>query len=161
MEIRTEVEIRAPLSEVWGILTDFQRYPEWNPFITEIAGNPEESARLLVQLSLPEGRDYRLRPRLTRVRENDELRFRAHFLFPGLFDGEHFFRLEQLGADSTRFVQGENFSGILLRFASAAITKVARGFVYMNQALKQRAEAEVRTRLRSPRPSLSPGDKKE
>ena len=146
MEIRTELEIAAPAAEVWGILTDFPRYQEWNPFITEISSDGVKGHPLRVQLSLPEGRDYQLKPRLLRFEENRELCWRGHLIFPGLFDGEHFFRLEELGQRRTRFVQGENFSGVLVRFSGRTITQAARGFVYMNEALKRRAEAE------SPRP---------
>src|SRR4051812_44914921 len=78
MEIRSELEIAAPAAEVWGILTDFPRYQEWNPFITElksdgIVGNP-----LQLSLSLPEGRDHRLKATLLRMEEDFELRWRAH-----------------------------------------------------------------------------------
>jgi hypothetical protein len=142
MEIRTELEIAAPAREVWGILTDFARYQEWNPFITEIAGDAVVGQALHVHLSLPEGRDYQLKPRLLRFEENRELRWRGHLLFPGLFDGEHFFRLEEVSGARTRFIQGENFEGIFVRFSSRTITRAARGFVYMNEALKRRAEAE-------------------
>jgi hypothetical protein len=140
MEIRTELEIAAPASKVWQALTDFPRYGEWNPFITEISGALTEDAKLQVRLSLPEGRDVRFAPRLLRCEENRQLCWRGHLLFPGLFDGEHFFRLEELSERRTRFVQGENFSGILVRFASTSITRAARGFVYMNNALKRRLE---------------------
>jgi len=141
MEIRSELEIAAPATEIWGILTDFPRYQEWNPFITEIkcdgiVGNPLE-----LLLSLPAGRDHRLKARLLRIETDYELRFRAHLLFPGLFDGEHFLRVQALAAKRTRFVQGENFSGVLLRFSGRTLTQVARGFDYMNEALKRRAEA--------------------
>ena len=141
MEIRTEVEIAAPAAHVWRILTDFSRYQEWNPFITEITGDCVEGRALEVQLSLPEGRDYKLRPKLLRFEEARELRWRGHLLFAGLFDGEHFFQLQQVAEDRTRFVQGEDFSGVLVRFSGRTITRAARGFVYMNQALKARAEA--------------------
>lgn len=147
MEIRTEVEISAPCAEVWGILTDFPRYQEWNPFITEISSDAVEGHPLQLMLSLPEGRDLKLKLRLLRFEQNRELRWRGHLLFPGLFDGEHFFRLEELGPRRTRLVQGENFSGVLLRFTGRTITRRARGFVYMNNALKRRAEAETRPGL--------------
>jgi hypothetical protein len=146
MEIRTELEIAAPVREVWGILTDFARYQEWNPFITEIVSDRIEGHPLRVHLSLPEGRDYQMRPRLVRFEEDRELRWRGHLLMPGLFDGEHFFRLEPVGPERTRFIQGENFEGILVRFSGRTITRAARGFVYMNEALKRRAEAEAARR---------------
>ena len=141
MEIRTEVEIAAPAADVWRILTDFPRYPEWNPFITEIESDGVEGHPLEVHLSLPEGRDYTLRPRLLRFEADRELRWRGHLLFAGLFDGEHFFKLLEVSPQRTRFTQGENFTGVLVRFSGRTITRAARGFVYMNEALKRRIEA--------------------
>jgi hypothetical protein len=140
MEIRTEVEIAAPVAQVWRTLTDFADYQEWNPFITHITGELREGANLTVHLSLPEGRDHAIQPRLLRCQENEELRWRGHLLFPGLFDGEHFFRLLEVAPNRTRFVQGENFTGVLVRFTGNTITRAARGFVYMNEALKKRVE---------------------
>jgi hypothetical protein len=141
MEIRTEVEIAAPAAKVSRTLTEFAAYQEWNPFVTQISGELREEAALTVHLSLPEGRDFVIHPRLLRCQEHEELRWRGHLLFPGLFDGEHFFRLEARGPERTRFVQGENFSGVLVRFAGRTITRAARGFVYMNEALKRRVES--------------------
>jgi hypothetical protein len=144
MEIRSELEIAAPAAEVWGILTDFPRYQEWNPFITELKSDGVVDSPLQLLLSLPEGRDHRLKATLLRIEENFELRWRAHLLLPGLFDGEHFLRVIELDSQRTRFVQGENFSGVLLRFSGRTLTQVARGFDYMNEALKRRAEANSR-----------------
>ena len=44
--IETITEIDAPAEVVWQIITDFERYPEWNPFITELHGPVHEGARL-------------------------------------------------------------------------------------------------------------------
>ena len=146
MEIRTELEIAAPIAEVWRTLTDFADYREWNPFITEISGELREGATVEVLLSLPEGRDLRIRPRLLRCAENEELRWRGHLLFPGLFDGEHFFRVQEVNPNRTRFIQGENFTGIFVRFSGRTIERAARGFVYMNEALRKRVEGAARRR---------------
>jgi hypothetical protein len=142
MEIRTEVEISAPPAEVWRVLLDFPRYPEWNPFIVELRGEAESGALLELTLSLPDSnRERALRARLLKCEAERELRWLAHSWMKGLFDGEHFFRLEPRGETRTRVVQGEDFSGILLRLLLPRVTEAARGFVYMNQALKRRVEA--------------------
>jgi hypothetical protein len=143
-ELRTEVEISAPVAHVYRVLTDFEHYAEWNPFITAIAGTLASGERLSVEINLPEGNTYLLKPTLTRVSENSELRWRGHYLLPALLDADHFFQLSERGAALTRVVQGENFSGFLLRFAGNTLTLTARGFVYMNQALKKRAESTWR-----------------
>ena len=140
MEIRTAIEIAAPAAQVWRTLTTFAEFEEWNPFITLISGELREGEALTVHLSLPEGSNHELRPRVVRCADNEELRWRGHLLFPGLFDGEHFFRLIEVAPERTRFVHGENFTGILVRFAGRTITRAARGFVYMNEAIKRRCE---------------------
>lgn len=36
-----EIEIAAPPSAVWAVLTDYDRYPEWNPFVVNLSGDKE------------------------------------------------------------------------------------------------------------------------
>ncbi len=140
MQLRTEVEIEASPALVWRVLTDFARYHEWNPFITAVGGELVVGQRLNVALSPPEGADLELRPELVACDAPTELRWVERSWLKGLLDGEHFFQCREASGGRTRFVQGEDFSGLLLRFSARHLAQVARGFVYMNQALKQRAE---------------------
>jgi hypothetical protein len=140
-ELRSEVEISAPIAHVYGVLTDFGSYPEWNPFLVSLSGKLEVGQRLALEMSLPEGQTYLLKPVLTQVSENAELRWRGSFVFPVLLEAEHFFLLSERQSSLTRVVQGQNFSGLLLRFAGNSLTLAARGSVYLNQALKKRAES--------------------
>lgn len=140
-ELRTEVEIRAPAAVVYRVLTDFARYPEWNPFLTTLSGKLEPGSRLELELSLPEGSSYTLSAQLQRATENEELRWRSSYLMDALLASEHFFALSERAPGVTRVVQGQDVSGILLRFAGRSLTLAARGAVYANQALKKRAEA--------------------
>jgi hypothetical protein len=143
-ELRAELEIAAPVAHVYRVLVDFAAYPEWNPFITSIQGKLAIGEVLNVEMSLPEGSTYQLRPKLTQVRENAELRWSGHFWFSGLLEAEYSFQLSERGEMLTHVVQGENFSGFLLRFAGETLTLTARGLVYLNQALKKRAESTWR-----------------
>jgi len=140
MELRTEIEISGSPSRVWEVLTDFYAYADWNPFIIRIGGKLEVGERLSITTAMPGGREFSFRPRVLVVTPGSELRWRGHLFVPGLFDGEHFFRLVEIGEGRTRFVHGEDFSGIFARFATGIFTNTARGFVYMNQALKRRIE---------------------
>lgn len=143
MELRTEIEIDAPPSAVWSVLADFASYRDWNPFIGRVTGELRADARLEVLICPPDGREMTFRPRIVRVDPERELRWLGHFLVRGLFDGEHFFRLERLPDGRTRFVHGENFTGLLVKPLTGLLTKTARGFVFMNQALKRRVETET------------------
>jgi hypothetical protein len=49
------------------------------------------------------------------VTTNDrEFRWKGRLLFPGLFDGEHYFLLEDSPSGGTHFRHGERFSGLLV-----------------------------------------------
>ena len=142
-ELYTEIEITAPADKVWAILTDLSRFPEWNPFIREARGEVREGAQLSVYINPPGGKGMTFKPRVKRVDPGRELRWLGRLLFPGLADGEHIFEISELGEGSIRFVQREQFSGLLvpLLWGSMA-TSTRQGFEAMNAALKRRAEEE-------------------
>jgi hypothetical protein len=71
-----------------------------------------------------------------------EFRWLGHLIIPGLFDAEHIFHLEPAGVTGIRFIQKEEFRGILASTILKKIEEATRsGFDAMNQALKQRAES--------------------
>ena len=45
-ELCTEIEIQASSEQVWQILADFARFPQWNPFIRRAKGQAKAGARL-------------------------------------------------------------------------------------------------------------------
>lgn len=141
-EIRTERTIAASSREVWHVLCDFERYPEWNPFIRSVRGEPAQGVRLKVRIQPPGRRAMTFTPQVLEVQPERRLRWLGHLLVRGLLDGEHIFEIEQLETDAVRFVQRERFEGLLVpllwRFLQPA-TKA--GFEAMNEALAQRVQA--------------------
>ena len=143
-EITTETKINAPAATVWRILTDFKRFPSWNPFIPKAEGALREGAQLKVRIEPPGGMGMTFRPRITRLSEKRELRWLGRLFIPGLFDGEHHFEIKPLGEDAIQFVQREQFKGILVPLLWRSLDKNTRqGFEEMNAALKKRAEQEA------------------
>ena len=139
-ELATSVDVDAPPERVWTVLTDFDSYPEWNPTM-RIRGRPNLGAHLDVELRLPDARPQAFRPTVTRVDRPHELRWLGHLFVPGLYDGEHRFRVEDLGDGRSRFHHGEAFSGVLVGPVNRLLgSRVRRGFEAMNEALKARAE---------------------
>ena len=141
-ELRSEIEIDAPPARVWAILTDFDAYPGWNPFMTSIEGQASQGAKLSVRLELPGVRAMSFAPTLIALQPDRELRWRGRLLVPGVFGGEHIFELHPAGGGGTRLVHREEFGGVLvaplLRMVGA---KTLLGFEAMNAALKARAES--------------------
>jgi hypothetical protein len=138
--IERSVTINTSADRIWQILVDFARYPEWNPFVTSVAGEPIVGKRLNVRLRPPGGMAMTFKPRVLVASPGRELRWIGRLLFPGLFDGEHSFIIEPIPANSCRLVQAEKFTGLLVGLFGKGFDATAAGFEQMNQALKARAE---------------------
>jgi hypothetical protein len=138
--IHESIEIDAPPERVWQVFSDLAAYPEWNPFILELRGQPVKNAKLIMTVQPPGGKRVRLRPRVLVAEPNRELRWLGRALVPGLFDGEHAFLLEPLDGDRTRFTQHEELKGLLIGPMSKTLDRTEVGFRRMNEALKQRVE---------------------
>ena len=144
--LHTEIEIQATPDHVWGTLTDFAAYPDWNPFIVQAAGQLVPDSRLELRMRLPGRRPTTFRPRVLEAAPAHRLRWLGNLLVPGLFDGDHSFTIEPTGPDRVRLTQQEEFRGLLAPLILAFIGKPTKaGFQLMNQALKTRVEHPART----------------
>lgn len=142
-KLQAEVTISAPPSVVWGILTDLDRYEEWNPFVVEAEGTVAVGSKLRLRIEPPGGKGARFRPTVTVVEPERSFEWLGRLGFPGLFDGRHRFTLEQV-AGGTRFLQSEEFVGVMVPLFSRSLDAHTRpGFEAMNQAIKALAEAGV------------------
>lgn len=140
-ELRSEIEIQATAERVWQVLSDFSSFPEWNPFIRQAEGETKAGSQLKVHIQPSGAKGMTFRPIVTSAQPSEELRWLGRLIMPGLFDGEHIFTIERLGAGGVRFVQREVFKGLLVPlFARKLDTETRRGFDEMNEALKRRAE---------------------
>ncbi len=145
-ELRTEVEIDASPERVWGVLTDFASFPQWNPFVRRLAGELGEGATLEAELHPPGGRAMTFRPTVLEATPERMFRWRGRMGPPGVFEGEHRFAIEPLDGNRTRFVQSERFTGALAPLLLLLIEKsTRRGFEEMNAALKRRVEGAAQS----------------
>jgi hypothetical protein len=139
-ELDTSIEIDAPPERVWSVLTDFDSFPDWNPFIRSARGEVEPGAKLEIRLEPPGGRAMTFKPTVLVAEPGRELRWLGRLLLPGLFDGEHIFRIEPIEGGRSRFVQAERFRGLLVPLFGRTLEQTRRGFEAMNEALRRRAE---------------------
>ena len=141
LEIVTSVEIGATPQRVWSVLMDFAEHPSWNPFLRSIEGIPKVGERLKVSIQPVGGRAMVFRPTILVLAPAQELRWLGRLLLPGIFDGEHYFRIIPIDSNRVRFEHGERFSGILVPLAKSSLTGGTKaGFMAMNEALKARSE---------------------
>ncbi len=136
---QTQIHIKASASEVWKVLMDFDSYPQWNPFIKTIEGEAKVGEKLKVNLD-----GMRFTPEVLVFEEAKEFRWLGHLGTEGLFDGTHFFILQQQADGSVILQHGEHFKGLLVPLILLMIGKATyQNFEKMNLALKQRVENSI------------------
>lgn len=145
-QLEKEIMISATPDKVWKVLTDFENYHTWNPFIKSLSGKQKEGEKLIVRIHPPESKEMTFNPVLLKFTKNKEIRWKGKLGIKGIFDGEHYLKLVDPDNGQTHFIHGEMFSGILVPFMGKAIQKTEIGFEKMNLALKEKCEAEIVTK---------------
>ena len=139
LEISTQINIAATAVRVWAVLTDFESYPEWNPFIPEVSGAPTEGSQLTVKIQPADGGVMIFKPTVLVAEPARELRWLGRVVVPGLFDGEHRFVITPQDDGTSHIEHAESFSGMLLPLFRGTINRnTRRGFEAMNTALAER-----------------------
>nr|WP_315224744.1 SRPBCC domain-containing protein [uncultured Flavobacterium sp.] len=143
--INTQIIINATPDKVWSVLTGFDNYSNWNPFIKNIIGEPKVGSRITVSIALQEGNLTTFRPTVVAFEQNKELRWFGKLFFKGVFDGEHKFELIDNGNGFTIFNHSETFNGILVRlFKKQLENNIKKNFELMNESLKKRVEIQMK-----------------
>ncbi len=163
-DIVTHIDLRASVSRVWAALIDFAAYRAWNPVIESIEGAASEGASLRLQLRPAALRrpsngpvqalksfafrswcalnGMRLAVRVTKLLPERELRWVGALPVARMFQGEHYFQVDELRDGGVRFTQGEHYAGLLepaFRDVMEAVNRHAMTAV--NHALKDYVEA--------------------
>ncbi|MBX7182001.1 MAG: SRPBCC domain-containing protein [Bacteroidia bacterium] len=137
----TQIHISAPTAKVWQVLTAFEQYPHWNPFLVSLTGKVEPGKRIHVKIQPPDGKPMTFKPKVLAFEKEKEFKWLGNLLFPGIFDGEHYFQLIENADGSTTLIHGENFQGLLVGFLKSMLEGNTRqGFQSMNRALKFQCE---------------------
>ena len=143
LHLETSIDIDAAPEAVWAVLSDLSSYPSWNPFIREASGTLAAGERLDIELQPTRGRAMRFRPTVLAADANSELRWLGRLGVRGVFDGEHRIAIEPTGGGS-RLVQEERFTGVLVPFLARSLRRgTLPGFERMNEAVKERVEAQT------------------
>ena len=141
-EIKTEIEISAPATEVWRILMDFDRWAEWSPIINQASGVASLGSKLSITMIGKEaGKDGpKYSPVITILDKPTSFRWRANMIAAFVMTNDKVFELEET-ASGTRVVHKELFSGMMVPLFWSNVEKEVPSMLNsMNVALKAEAE---------------------
>lgn len=145
-EINTSCEINAEPAAVWAVLTDFDAFAQWNPFMTSAR---RDKNRLYITINPPHEKTRHFSPLLLKMEESEELRWVGKTGSDCLLRGEHAFVLEKIAPGKTRLLHTEVFSGALTCLITASQREHIRaGFESMNVALANRVAQIAQPALR-------------
>lgn len=134
--IQTEIIIKNNTDKVWNVLTDFEKYSVWNPFLIKVSRTPPDHLHIEANLS---GHFMKFSAKILSQIPSSELRWIGGI--PGIFRGEHYFYLKPISSTKMCLIHGENFRGLLASLSWLFIKrKIHDNFHAMNRALKHRCE---------------------
>jgi len=139
-KIKTEIIIDKDVSAVWNVLMDFESYPNWNPFVRSIEGEKYIGKKVSVTCNTAGGKMVSFKPIIIKLETDREFRWKGKLGFRGIFDGQHYFKLEKMGENQTKFIHGEDMSGVLVSLMGKTLNKMNDSFEMMNEALKKECE---------------------
>lgn len=104
-ELRTEIQISAPIDQVWQVLTDFDHWKDWNPMVNQVSGNASVGSMLNITMRGPDGKDaMKYQPTILETNPPRYLRWRATMMSGLMFTNDRVFELKE---DNGGMVLGE------------------------------------------------------
>lgn len=140
--ITTEIEISAPPSKVWNIITDINQWQEWSPVINASKGDASLGSTLsITMMSEEEGKDGpKYNPKIIKIDEPSYFHWRAHMMAGFLFTNDKIFELKETKS-GTKLTHTETFKGLLTPLFRGKMRQGVPPILNsMNEALKTLAE---------------------
>lgn len=149
--VEDTVEIGAPASVVFDVLTDKDAWARWSTMLVSRAPGPIASgASLALGLRTKEA-SYDFDAVVTEFVSGRTFEWLAKTGVSGLMDGRHRFEIIALSEQRSRLRNVERYSGLLVPIVrrTASMRAAPAGFRQMNEELRARAEHLASQRGRS------------
>lgn len=134
--VHHEITINATPDEVWSVLTDTDKYKDWNPVMLLKEGSVQEGQKVVYQFTQAEGNQYDITTTVKKVTENKLLNQGGGM--PGLLTFNHQYILEPSG-NGTKLTIHEDYGGIGVNFWNPKPVQAA--YERLNEAIKERVES--------------------
>lgn len=141
-EIRHEIKIQAPPKDVWKAIIGFNDLHRWNSQLEYLGGEVAPNGKLQLRLSAKGADPYTFNAVVSAFEPEKRFAWLAITGVPRIFDGEHFFELQDLGDGSTLLVNREEYRGLLSPIIKRLpmMQSAPAGFQLMNEELKRYVE---------------------
>jgi len=142
-ELRAEIQISAPIDQVWQVLTDFDRWKDWNPMVNQASGSAAVDSKLTITMRGPDAKDaMKYQPIVMEATPPKSFRWRATMMSGFMFTNDRVFELKENNG-GTLLVNKEEFSGLMVPMFWGKMTPfVVPMLEQMNKALKNKMEAQ-------------------
>ncbi len=142
--IEHRIGVAAPAEVIWGVVSDFARWGEWNPIYPKVEGRLSIGSPVAFELHLPNRPVRHLVGKIVEWVPNEQLIWRLS-LFGGLVRTTRYFEVETLAEGNSILSNGEIFEGPgagLVPKPERAVLR--RAFELVNQAAKGRVDDILR-----------------
>jgi len=139
--ITRSVDIEASANVVWSVLTDFERYPEWNPFNVHMESSFQMGAAVHMRVALFATRLQRQTEYITTLVPKEKICWSLNRPPAWLIGATRCQSLEPLEGGWTRYTTDDLNFGLLAPLVMRIYgDAMRRGFEGVCAALKQRSE---------------------
>jgi hypothetical protein len=140
-EVITQITINATPEEVWSMLIDVDKYPDWHPYIKKIEWRLERNAPIKVTYKKNDTQDAVFSAYIIDMEPNRMLSWGGSLGF--IFRAKHYYRIESVNNDSVKLTQGEYWRGIFGgMYGKKIYVDTTNKFQLMNKKIKQVLESK-------------------
>lgn len=150
--LRARVSIHSRPADVFRVLTSFDHYHQWNPWLKDVQGEAKEGTVVSVRPNLTTTFGVRLRYRLEKIQPKDFLRWQEEAWFGFLFHTTREYQVYTRLGGSAIYSVRLSFNGPLAKAVGMFYGRACRrGLLREAEALKRYCEQHY---------PLPPGQKK-
>lgn len=131
--VHTEVIIPSAPEKVWQVLTDIERYHEWNPVITLVNGELEEGNKVTYRFQETDSKAANISSKVIEITPHTHLNHKGGIWGVITFDQHYYLEPNEL---ETKFIIHEDYTGVYVNFWDESHTQ--QQYQNMAEALKLR-----------------------
>ncbi len=140
-DVYTQIEIEATKQQVWDVLTDFDRMPEWSSSFQGMKGEFREGGKATSYFKPLMGKkNMEFEHTIIDFKEGESFGWSDPFML-GMKD-HHVYKLESMDNGNTLFIQTDGVEGGATPFMGKLVTNnMEKMYSKFNQELKDRVES--------------------